>query len=66
VRYYALDIMSTHKGWYLENDFMEGSKTKAIRRIINKLNQELRMELEGLVDAFDIPEESLRAEIVKG
>jgi acyl-CoA oxidase len=63
--YYALHCIQEDKGFYLETDYMDGSKTKAIRRTLNKLTQELRPELGTLVEAFGITEESLNAEILK-
>ena len=62
--YYALNCIIEDKGWFLEADYMDGSKTKAIRRTLNKLTQELRPELNALVDAFGIPDETLNAEIL--
>ena len=64
-RFYALTIIFENKGFYLESDYMDGSKTKAIRRLLHKMTQELRTEVEGLVDSFGIPFESIRAEILK-
>ena len=64
-RFYALNIIFENKGFYLESDYMDGSKTKAIRRLLHKMTQELRTEVEGLVDSFGIPFESIRAEILK-
>ncbi len=61
---FGLHTIEENKGWFLENDFMEGSKSKAIRRVVNKLCQELRYEADGLVDAFLIPEEMLGAKII--
>ena len=61
---FALTVIEEDKGWYLEADYMEGVKTKAIRRMISKLCQELRYEARGLVDAFGIPEELLDAKVV--
>jgi len=61
---FALTVIESDKGWFLENDYMEGSKTKAIRRVINKLCRELRPELNGLLDSFGIPEELLGAKII--
>jgi len=61
---YGLHTIEENKGWFLENDFMEGNKSKAIRRIVTKLCQELRFEADGLVDAFLIPEEMLGAKII--
>jgi acyl-CoA oxidase len=62
--YYALQTIQEDKGWYMENDYMDGTKSKAIRRTLHKLTQELRPEVGALVDAFGISEESLNAEIV--
>lgn len=61
---YALTIIEEDKGWYLEAGYIDGVKTKAIRRMVNKLCQELRPELPGLVDAFGIPDELLGAKVV--
>jgi len=61
---FALTVIEEDKGWYLEADYLEGVKTKAIRRMINKLCQELRYEASGLVVAFGIPEELLGAKVV--
>ena len=61
---YALSMLDEEKGWFLENDYFEGTKTKAIRRVKNKVIQDLRPDLEGLVDAFGIPSELLGAQIV--
>ena len=61
---YALTIIQEEKGWFLENDFISGGKSKAIRRVHNKLVQELRPEVEGLVDGFGIPGVILGAEII--
>lgn len=58
---FALSQIEQHKGWYLENGYMEGVKTKAIRREINQLCWELRKEASGLVEAFGIPEKLLPA-----
>jgi len=61
---YALTIIEEEKGWFLENDYIEGSKSKAIRRVRSKLIQEIRPDVEGLVDGFGIPGVMLGAEIV--
>ena len=61
---YALTVIQDEKGWFLENDYLSGAKSKAIRRVHNKLVQELRPEVEGLVDGFGIPEALLGTEII--
>lgn len=62
---YALTVIEEHKGWFLESDYMDGSKTKAIRRMITKLCTEIRPDAVAYVDAFGIPGELLGAEIIK-
>ena len=63
--FYALNCIYEDKGWFLETDYMDGSKTKAIRRTLNKLTQELRADVDALVDAFGISDETLNAQILK-
>ncbi len=53
---YGLHCISCHIGWYLENDYMEGSKSRAIRRAITKLYQTIRPEFAVLLDGFTIPD----------
>lgn len=63
--FYALHCIEEDKGWFLETDYMNGNKTKAIRRTLQKLMQELRPEVGRLVDAFGISEETLNVEVLK-
>lgn len=63
VQLYALTMIQQNKAWYLESDYMEGAKTKAIRRLADKLSLDLKPHLETLVDAFGIPEEMIAAPI---
>lgn len=60
---YGLSQIDDNKGWYLENNYMEPGQSKAIRRNISKIYQELRPQLAGLVEAFEIPEKLLKAPI---
>lgn len=60
---YALTRMETHFAWYLENDYLAGVKSRAIRSQVNALCRELKPEAVGLVDAFGIPEAFLRGTI---
>ena len=60
---YALSTIEEHKGWYLESNYIESSKAKAIRGQVDKLCAELRPDSVALVDAFHIPEECLFAPI---
>jgi len=62
---YALSMIEEHKGWFLESDYMDGAKTKAIRRLVTKICAEIRPDAESYVDAFGIPLALLDAEIIK-
>jgi acyl-CoA oxidase len=62
-RLYALNQMDLHKGWYLENGYMEGVKTKALRKALDQLCWEIRKDAVPLVDAFKIPDNLLVAPI---
>lgn len=60
---YGLDTIQANKGWLLENEYMEGAKSKAIRKVRTKIIQDLRPDLHGLVSAFGIPDELIAAPI---
>jgi acyl-CoA oxidase len=53
---YALSQIEKNKGWYLEQGYMEGAKTKAIRKLMNQVCWEVRQEAVPLVESFRIPE----------
>ncbi len=53
---FALNLIDLNKGWYLENGYMEGSKTKAIRKQRTALCKEISGYSMDLVKAFAIPE----------
>lgn len=60
---FALSQIEKNKGWYLEQGYLEGVKTKAIRKLMNQLCWDIRQEAVPLVDAFNIPNELLSAPI---
>jgi acyl-CoA oxidase len=60
---YAMHTIETHRGWYLESDYISGQKSKAIRKLVDKLCAELRPEAGALVDGFGIPDKLLGAPI---
>jgi acyl-CoA oxidase len=60
---YALSQLDKNKGWYLENGYVEGVKTKAIRKMLNQLCWEVRQDAVPLTDAFSIPDACLAAPI---
>lgn len=62
-RIFALNLLDKHKGWYLEQGYMEGVKTKAIRKLLNQLCWEVRQDAVPLVNAFAIPDTCLAAPI---
>ena len=61
---YALSTLEKNASWYLEQGYMEGVKTKAIRKSVNQLCWEIRQNAVPLVNAFNIPESCLSAPIV--
>jgi acyl-CoA oxidase len=63
---FALSQIDKNKGWYLEQGYMEGVKTKAIRKLVNQLCWEVRQDAVPLTDAFQIPDQCLGAPIALG
>jgi acyl-CoA oxidase len=53
-KFYALSLIMDHRYFYLESDYMDGSKTKAVRKVYSKLMQELADVSEGIADAFGL------------
>lgn len=60
---YALSQIEKNKGWFLEENYMEASKTRAIRKLVNQLCWEIRSDAVPLVDSFAIPDQCLAAPI---
>lgn len=60
---FALSQIEKNRGWYLEQGYLEGVKTKAIRKMVNQLCWDIRQEAVPLVNAFNIPDELLAAPI---
>lgn len=56
---FALNKIEENKAWYLEQNYMEGVKTKAIRKMVSQLCWEIRQDAVPLVEAFNIPESCL-------
>jgi acyl-CoA oxidase len=63
---FALYHLERHKGWFLENGFMQGKRAKAITSHVTRLCQEVRQDAVALVDAFGIPDQCLGAPIGLG
>lgn len=60
----ALEYIHENRGFFLENDYISGGKSKAIRKQIENLRTKIRPLSELYVDGFGIPDELIRAEIV--
>jgi acyl-CoA oxidase len=60
---FALFQIEKHAAWYLETGYMEGVKTKAVRKQVSQLCWEIRQDAVPLVDAFGIPDRCLSAPI---
>ncbi len=60
---YALHEIRQDASWYLEQGYLGSSKSKAIRRRVERLCTELRPHIEILVDGFGIPEHCMTAPI---
>ena len=63
---FALYHLEKHKGWFLENGYMQGKRAKAISSHVTRLCQEVRQDAVALVDAFGIPDRCLGAPIALG
>ncbi|MFB6344555.1 MAG: acyl-CoA dehydrogenase, partial [bacterium] len=63
---YALERIHDDVGWFLENGYVESSKTKAIRSQVNSLCDEIRPQAVHLVNAFGIPTNCIGAPIATG
>ena len=63
VSLHGLSRLHAERGWFLEEGYFEGVKTKAIRRQVGALCASLRPHAESIVAAFAIPPEVLAAPI---
>ncbi len=61
---FALNAIYEDKGWFLENDFISGEKSKSIRKILTNLYKQIRPNVGLYIDSFAIPKELLKAKIV--
>lgn len=46
-------------GWFLENDYLEASKARALRKLFSRRCAAVRTDAVALVDAFGVPDEML-------
>ncbi|GGM18217.1 acyl-CoA oxidase [Micromonospora yangpuensis] len=62
---YALSVIETHKGWFLEHGRLTPARSKAVTAVVNGLLKELRPQMGTLVDAFGIPPAWLHSAILR-
>jgi acyl-CoA oxidase len=62
---YALSCIEADRGWFLEHGRLSNARSKAVTRRVNQLCRRVRPLAGDLVDAFAIPKEMLRAEILE-
>jgi acyl-CoA oxidase len=56
-RFYGLTIIMDNRNFYLENDYMDGSKTKALRRVYSEQMVKVTEMSNVLVQSFRLPKE---------
>lgn len=62
---HALDTIYNQRGWYLENDYISGQKSKAIRKQIEYLTKQVRPYALSYIEGFQIPKDLLRAKFLE-
>lgn len=60
---YALNELRNDASWYLEQGYISGTKSKALRQRVERLSTELRPHINTLVDGYGIPEHCMNAPI---
>jgi acyl-CoA oxidase len=63
---YALSEIERDRAWWMEHGRLSTDRSKAITAMVNELCGRLRPIAVDLVDAFGVPEEMLRADILRG
>ena len=62
---FALSAIEDDRAWFMEHGRFSNAKSKAVTAAVNELCRRVRPIADQLVDAFDIPPEMLRAEIIQ-
>ncbi|HEU4513510.1 MAG TPA: acyl-CoA dehydrogenase [Nocardioidaceae bacterium] len=62
---FALSAIEDDRAWFMEHGRFSNAKSKAVTAMVNELCRRVRPIADQLVDAFDIPPEMLRAEIIQ-
>ncbi len=61
---HALSTIEADRAWFMEHGRFSNARSKAVTAMVNELCRRVRPIARDLVDAFDIPREMLRAEIL--
>ncbi len=61
---YALSCIEEDRGWFLEHGRLSNARSKAVTAQVNDLDRRVRPIAQQLVDAFGVPREMLRAELL--
>ncbi|CAN5635563.1 hypothetical protein BH10ACT10_BH10ACT10_29720 [soil metagenome] len=62
---YALWSIGTDRAWFLEHGRLSNARSKAVTAQVNELGRRVRPVAQQLVDAFGVPREMLRAELLE-
>jgi acyl-CoA oxidase len=62
---YALSCIESDRGWFLEHGRLSNARSKAVTAKVNELNRRVRPIAQQLVDAFGVPRELLRCELLE-
>ncbi len=62
---YALHELRKDASWYLEQGYISGTKSKAMRQRVERLSTELRPHIGVLIDGFGIPDHCMEAPIAE-
>ena len=61
---YALSTIEADRAWFLEHGRLSTARSKAVTAMVNELCRRIRPIAVDLVDAFGVPEEMLRTELL--
>ena len=61
---FALSAIEEDRAWFMEHGRFSNAKSKAVTAMVTELCRRVRPIADQLVEAFDIPPEMLRAEII--
>jgi acyl-CoA oxidase len=62
---FALSCIEADRAWFLEHGRISNARSKAVTRRVNQLCRRVRPIAGDLVDAFAVPPEMLRAELLE-